>query len=264
MIGSKEKYALVTGASSGIGYELAKLFAHDGKNIAVVARSRDKLEDLKKEVETKHGTKVRVLVKDLSDPKSPQEIFSELMKEGINVDVLVNNAGFSVYGKFSDSDWQKEAEMLQVNIVSLTQLTKLFLNKMLENKSGKILNVSSGVGFAPSPWMSVYGGTKHYVLGFSNAIANELKGTGVSVTCFCPANTRTLFYKRANAEHCRSNRRGFLAMDAATAAKLGYRALGKGKTTAAAGLQLSLMMFGIRFMPRNLVCSFSKSVLQPE
>ena len=264
MIGSKEKYALVTGASSGIGYELAKLFAHDGKNIAVVARSPDKLEDLKKEVETKHGTKVRVLVKDLSDPKSPQEIFSELMKEGINVDVLVNNAGFSVYGKFSDSDWQKEAEMLQVNIVSLTQLTKLFLNKMLENKSGKILNVSSGVGFAPSPWMSVYGGTKHYVLGFSNAIANELKGTGVSVTCFCPANTRTLFYKRANAEHCRSNRRGFLAMDAATAAKLGYRALGKGKTTAAAGLQLSLMMFGIRFMPRNLVCSFSKSVLQPE
>jgi len=264
MIGSKEKYALVTGASSGIGYELAKLFAQDGKNIVVVARSRDKLEELKKEVETKHGTKVRVLVKDLSDPKSPQEIFSELMNESVNVDVLVNNAGFAVYGKFPDSDWQKEAEMLQVNIVSLTQLTKLFLNKMLENKSGKILNVSSGVGFIPSPWCSVYGGTKHYVLGFSNAISNELKGTGVSVTCFCPSNTRTLFYKRANAENCRSYKRGFAAMDAATTAKLGYRALAKGKTTAAAGLPLSLMMFGTRFIPRNLVCSLSGRLMQPE
>ena len=195
MIGSKDGYALVTGASSGIGYELAKLFAKDGKNIVVVARSRDKLEELKGDLEKEHGIKVRVLPKDLSDPKSPREIFSELEKEHLDVDVLVNNAGFAVYGKFSDSDWQKEAEMLQVNIVSLTQLTKLFLKKMLEKKSGKILNISSGVGLMPSPWLSVYGGTKHYVLGFSNAIAHELKGTGVSVTCFCPGNTKTLFLK---------------------------------------------------------------------
>ena len=114
MIGSKDSYALVTGASSGMGYEYAKLFAKDGKRIVVLARSRDKLEGLKKDLEKQHGTKVVVLVKDLSDPKAPQEVFSELEKAGINIDVLVNNAGFSVYGKFYDSDWQKEAEMIQV------------------------------------------------------------------------------------------------------------------------------------------------------
>ncbi len=264
MIGSQGSYALVTGASSGMGYEYAKLFAKDGKNIVVLARSRDRLEELKSELEKEYGTRVMVLVKDLADPKAPQQVFSELEKAGINIDVLVNNAGFSVYGKFSDSDWQKEAEMLQVNIISLTLLTKLFLKNMLEKNSGKILNISSGVGFMPSPWFSVYGGTKHYVLGFSNAISNEVKGTGVSVTCFCPTNTRTLFFKRANAEHCRSNKRGLAAMDAATAAKLGYGALKKGKTTATAGLPLTMMMFWSRFMPRNLVCSVSKSVLQPE
>ena len=127
MIGSKDSYALVTGASCGMGHEYARLFAKDGKNLVVVARSRDKLEGLKKDLEKAHGTKVKVWVKDLADPRSPQEIFSELEKEGVNVDVLVNNAGFGVYGKFADTDWRKEAEMLQVNIVSLTQLTKLFL-----------------------------------------------------------------------------------------------------------------------------------------
>jgi hypothetical protein len=166
MIGSKDSYALVTGASTGMGYEYAKLFAKDGKNVVVVARSGDKLEGLKKDLERAHGTKVKVLVKDLSDPKSPLEIFSELGRESVNVDVLVNNAGFAVGGKFSDSDWQKETEMLQVNIISLTQLTKLFLKGMLDKKSGKILNISSLAGFTPSSGASVYGGTKHYVLGF--------------------------------------------------------------------------------------------------
>jgi short-subunit dehydrogenase len=184
MIGSKEKYALVTGASSGIGYELAKLFAQDGKDIVVVARSQDRLEKLKIEIEKKHGTKVIVLVKDLSKPNAPQEIYSELEKKNIKVDVLVNNAGFSVYGKFAGTDWEQEAEMLQVNIFSLTQLTKLFLKKLLENKSGKIMNIASAAAFAPFPLSSVYAATKAYVLHFSEALANEVEGTGVSVTCF--------------------------------------------------------------------------------
>jgi len=264
MIGSKDSYALITGASTGMGYEYAVLFAKDGKNIVVLARSRDKLEGLKKDLEKAQGTKVMVLVKDLSDPKAPQEVFSELEKAGINVDVLVNNAGYDVYGKFQDTDWLKEAQMIQVNVLALTQLTKLFLKKMLERKSGRILNVSSGVGLIPAPWSSVYGGTKHYVLGFSNAIAHELKGTGVSVTCFCPSNTKTMFWERGGAQNAKANRRGILAMDAATAARLGYRALQKGKTTAAAGLTMSLMTFGIRFMPRNVVCSVSGSLLQPD
>ncbi|MCX6005413.1 MAG: SDR family oxidoreductase [Chloroflexi bacterium] len=265
MIGSKASYALLTGASSGIGYELAKLFAKDGKDIVVIARSKDKLEELKRDLEKEYGMKVRVLVKDLADPKSPQEIFSELEKEGVDVDVLVNNAGFGVYGMFSGTDWQKEAEMIQVNVVALTQLTKLFLKKMLEKKSGKILNISSTVGLIPSSWVSVYSGTKHYVLGFSNAIANELKGTGVSVTCFCPTATKTPFWKRANAENSTGLKLGALMMDVATAARLAYRALEKGKTTAIAGLLPSLTTsISVRLVPRNLACSVASSLLQPE
>ena len=263
MIGSKDSYALVTGASSGMGYEYAKLFAKDGKNIVVLARSRDKLEGLKTDLEKEHGTKVMVLVKDLSDPKAPQEVLSELEKAGINIDVLVNNAGYDVYGKFQDTDWQREADMIQVNVLALTQLTKLFLKKMLEKKSGKILNISSTVGFMPSPWSSVYGGTKHYVLGFSNAIAHELKGTGVSVTCFCPGNTKTLFFKRAGAEDSKADKQKVMQMDAATAAKHAYRALKSGKTTATAGLLYSMMMWGTRLLPRNMSCSICNSVMQP-
>ncbi len=263
MIGRKDSYALVTGASTGMGYEYAKLFAEDGKNIVVVARSRDKLEELKRDLERAHGTKVKVLVKDLSDPKSPLEIFSELGKEGISIDVLVNNAGFAVGGKFSDSDWQKETEMLQVNIISLTQLTKLLLKGMLEKKSGKILNISSLAGFTPSSGASVYGGTKHYVLGFSNAIADELRGSGVSVTCFCPTATKTPFWKRADAEDCKALKSGPLVMDAATAARHGYKALAKGKTTAAPGLMASFVMFSSRLMPRKVAVRMFGQLLEP-
>ena len=263
MMGSEDSYALVTGASCGMGYEYAKLFAKDGKNLVVVARSRDKLEGLKKDLEKAHGTKVKVIVKDLSDPKSPQEIFSELEKEGVNVDVLVNNAGFGVYGKFTDTDWQKEAEMLQVNVVSLTQLTKLFLKGMVEKRSGKILNVSSVAGLAPSPWLTAYGGTKHYVLGFSNALACALQATGVTVTCFCPTNTRTLFGERANAQTASGMRRGLFEMDAAAAASIGYKVLAKGKTTEVAGLTTNLNMFLARFMPRKLVTRIAGLIMQP-
>jgi short-subunit dehydrogenase len=257
MIGSKEKYALVTGASSGIGYELAKLFAQDGKNIVVVARSQDRLEKLKTEIENKHGTKAIVLVKDLSKPDAPQEIFSELEKKNINVDVLVNNAGFSVYGKFAGTDWAQEAEMLQVNITSLTHLTKLFLKKMLENKSGKIMNVASGGAFAPVPLMSVYAATKAYVLHFSEALANEVTGTGVSVTCLCPGVTRSRFYERANAEDIKMAKGKM--MDSARAAKIGYAALKKGRVVTVAGISTNLICFAPRFAPRSLVTKISRS-----
>ena len=262
MIGSKDSYALVTGASSGIGYELAKLFAKDGKNIIVVARSQDKLEELKTEFENEYGTIVRVLVKDLSDPKSPQDIYYELEKDGVNVDVLVNNAGFAVHGKFAMTDWDKEAEMIQVNITTLTNLTKLFLNKMLEKKSGKILNIASVAGFLPSPWLSAYGATKSYVLNFSEALSYEVRGTGVTVTCFCPGNTKTLFWERANAEDSKAHRRQFMFMDASTVARLGYKALAKGKTTVIAGLPMSLaMMFATRLLPRGLATKMSGLML---
>jgi short-subunit dehydrogenase len=252
MIGSKEKYALVTGASSGIGYELAKLFAQDGKNIVVVARSQDRLEKLKTEIENKSGTKVIVLVKDLSKSDAPQEIFSELEKKSINIDVLVNNAGFPVHGMFAETNLKEELDMIQVNITALTHFTKLFMKKMVENKSGWILNVGSTGSFAPFPTFSVYAATKAYVLSFSEAIANELQGTGVSVTCLCPGVTDTRFYERGNAGEAKFAKT-MKKMDATRVASIGYTALKKGRVTVVTGLVWSIGMFAFRLLPRKLV-----------
>ncbi len=257
MIGSKEKYAIVTGASCGIGYELAKILAKDGKNVVVIARSRDQLEDLKKEIENKYGTKVKVLAKDLSDPKSPPEIFSELEKEKISVDVLVNNAGFGVYGMFLETDLREELDMIQVNAASVIHLTKLFLKGMVEDKSGYILNAASLCAFLPTPMEAVYCSTKAFVLHFSEALANELQGTGVSVTCLCVGLARTEFQKRAHMENCRATKRKM--MDAATVAEAGYKALKKGKLIEIPGLVYKFAPWFARFAPRNVVTRVVRS-----
>jgi short-subunit dehydrogenase len=259
MIGNKEKYALVTGASSGIGYELAKLFAQDGKNIVVVARSQDRLEKLKADIENKHGTKVIVVVKDLSKPDAPQEIFSELEKKNINVDVLVNNAGFPVRGMFFETDLKEELDMIQVNITALTHFTKLFLKKMVENKSGRIMNVGSTGSFGPFPLQAIYCASKAYVLSFSEAIANELQGTGVSVTCLCPGVTDTRFYERGNTANAKYAKI-FKKMDAARVARIGYKALKKKRVMVISGLFWSFCIFGYRFLPRKLVTRMTRSI----
>ena len=260
MIGSKDKYALVTGASSGIGYELAKRFAKDGKNIVVVARRQDRLDQLKRDIENDYRTKVVVLAKDLSKPNSPQEIFTQLEQQNINIDVLVNNAGYSVFGTFSQTELQRELDMIQVNITSLTNLTKLFLKKMLDDKSGKILNVSSGVGFYSAPLMAVYASTKAYVLHFSEALADELKGTGVTVTCLFPDATKTEFWERANAGRSRATR----AMeDPAKTAENGYRALEKGRKFILSGsLMNRLAPITVRIAPRSFIVRSCKYFLE--
>lgn len=256
MIGSKSSYALVTGASSGIGHELAKLLAKDGKNIVVVARSLDKLEELKTALEKEDGTKVVVLAKDLSDPKAPQDIFSQVEKEGINIDVLVNNAGFCVYGKFRETSLQEELEMIQVNVVSLIHLTKLFLRTMVEDKSGYILNVASLCAFSPVPLESIYCSGKADVLHFSEALANELKGSGVSVTCLCPGLVDTLFHERAGTKHARVTKRRM--MDAAAVAKVGLTDLKKGKVISIPGLQYKLWPLFARVAPRSLATAIMR------
>lgn len=264
MIGGKDSYALITGASSGFGYEYARMFARDGKNIVVLARSRDKLEGLARELEKQHGTKVVVLARDLSDPKAPQEVFSELQQAGIVVDVLVNNAGFAVCHQFAESDWQREAEMLQVNVVALTQMTKLFLGPMLRRKSGRIMNISSIVGWAPMPWWSVYAASKAYVLSFTEAVARETRGTGVHVICFCPTLTPTQFFQKSGGDTCAAYRRRFLFMDADKAARLGYRALASGKTCSIAGLQPNLVAFFMtRFLPRSAAIEINTALSRP-
>ncbi len=257
MIGSRSSYALVTGASSGIGHELAKLLAKDGKNIVVVARSRDKLEGLKTALEKEDGTKVAVLTKDLSDTKAPQEIFSELEKEGINIDVLINNAGFCVYGRFCETSLQQEIEMIQVNVISLVQLTKLFLNRMVESRSGYILNVASLCAFAPVPLESIYCSGKADVLHFSEALANELKGSGVSVTCLCPGLVDTLFHERAGTKDARVTKRGM--MDAASVAEVGLTDLKKGKVISIPGLQYKLWPLFARVAPRSLATAIMRA-----
>ncbi len=249
MIGHKDKYALITGASSGIGYELAKLFSEDGKNLAIVARSQNRLEQVKKEIEGKYATKVKVLPKDLTDPKAPLAIFSELDRENIEVDVLVNNAGFGAPGRFSETDLQRQLGTIQLLTVSLTHLTRLFLNKVPKDKSGRILNVSSGMALVPVPLFSVYSACESYVLHFSEALANELQGTRISVTCICPGQTKTSFYKSANVEHTRYGHAKM--MDPATVAKAGYAALRKGKTVDMLSPKNQSLALLARILPRG-------------
>jgi len=261
MIGSKEKYAVVTGASSGIGYELARILAKDGKDIVVIARGRDRLEDLKREIESKHGTRVKVLAKDLSDPKAPPEIFSELEKDKIGVDVLVNNAGYGVYGMFLETDLQKELAMVQVNAVSLIHLTKLFVKGMVRDKSGYILNSASLCAFLSTPMESVYCASKSFVLHFSEALANELQGTGVSVTCLCVGLAETEFHKRARMEDCKATKRKM--MDAATVAEAGYKALKRGKLIEIPGMIYKFAPWFARLAPRKVVTRVVRSQHEP-
>ena len=259
MIGQEGKYALITGASGGIGYELVKLFAKDDKDLIIVSRNKDRLEQVKAEIEDRYHNKVRVLPKDLSHPQAPSEIYSELKKDNIEVDVLVNNAGFAIYGPFSDTDLQKELEMIQVHITSLTYMTKLFLGKMLENKSGKILNVSSSIAFLSVPLFSVYAASKAYTLHFSEALANELQRTGVSVTCLCPSPTETLFYKKEDTRE--SKTAGGKMMDAVTVARAGYTALKRGEISVTPGfIKGKLLMVFARILPRNLLTKIMRAM----
>jgi len=191
--------ALITGASSGIGLDLARLMA-PGFDLIITARNQAGLENIAQELEIAHGNHVHVIPADLAMPDAPQQVFAEIERRGLQVDILVNNAGFGSYGAFAESDHQTDLDMIQVNITALTSLAKLALPGMLARKRGRIMNVASTAGFQPGPLMAVYYATKAYVIMFSEAIANELKGSGVTVTCLCPGATATKFAGRAKME----------------------------------------------------------------
>ena len=250
--------ALVTGASGGIGEELARLFAADGHSLVLVARSRDKLARLAAELQDKHGVSAHVLAADLARPESPSEIFDELQSAGVGVDALVNNAGFGSYGPFAETDLRQELEMLQVNVVALTHLTKLFLPAMLARRRGYVMNVASTAAFQPGPLMAVYYASKAYVLSFSEALSNECEGTGVRVSALCPGPTETGFVAAAGMGDSKLFDRA--VMDARTVAEAGYRGLLAGKAVVIPGFRNSLLARSIGFFPRGLVTKVVRGI----
>ena len=247
---------LVTGATSGIGYALAKLFARDGHDLVLIARSRERLEEIGKELGGPAGIAPKLIPKDLSRPRAAEEIFDELRRASIPIGVLVNCAGFGTYGPFVETDIAAEREMMELNMVALTELTKLAVRQMIRRGEGRILNVASTAAFQPGPRMSVYYATKAYVLSFSEALSNELGGTGVTVSTLCPGPTRTGFGGRARMERARVYRTG--VMDAAAVAEAGYRGLKKGRAVIIPGLRNKLMALAARLGPRRLVVAVAR------
>jgi uncharacterized protein len=241
--------ALITGASSGIGYEFAKIFANKGYDLVLVARSKDKLEELASSLS---GTKVEILALDLSLPTAPRNVFDFCSSKNIQIDVLVNNAGFGDYGIFHESSWEKNSQMIDLNIKSLTELSYLFGKKMCERKNGKILNIASTASFQPGPNMAVYFATKHYVLAFSEAIANEMADFGVTVSCLCPGPTESGFQAAAALEDSKIVK-GKKLPSSKEVAEYGFESLMKGKTVAIHGFLNYIMANSVRFAPRNMV-----------
>ena len=252
--------ALITGASSGIGLALARVFAADGVDVILSARSEDRLRELANEVRETYRVKARVIPADLSRPGQAQRVYDRVVATGWQVDCLVNNAGFGVYGDFAETDWMAEAAMVQVNIVALTQLTKLFLPEMIARDRGKILNVASTAAFQPGPMMAVYFATKAYVLSFSEAIAHELRGTGVHVTALCPGATETGFQRAAGATGSRvfDSRKLPTGADVAV---YGYEVLQRQKRVAVHGAINKMLAFGTRLLPRRAVVAITKMLI---
>jgi short-subunit dehydrogenase len=251
---------LITGASGGIGYELAKLFARDHHNLVLVARSADKLAQVANELQPR-GVTVKIIALDLASLPAPKFLFDQLQREGIAVDILINNAGFGAFGEFAQMPEEEILGQISLNITALTELTRLFLPAMVARRSGRIMNVASTAGFQPGPLMAVYYATKAYVISFSEAIANELRDSGVSVTCFCPGATHTGFAKRAGTEKSRLFKR-LGGMSAERVARDGYRAVMEGRTLTISGVHNWAVAQSTRFAPRRMVTAVSRWVAE--
>lgn len=243
-----QKTALVTGASAGLGRELARLFAKDGHDLVLVARRRDRLEELAKELETSSGVRATVIVADLGDRSSPAAIADEVRGKGIAVEFLVNNAGFGTCGAFVHSDLSRELEMVEVNVRALMQLTRLFLPDMLAQGSGRILNVSSVAGFVPGPYMATYYASKAFVLSFTEALAAELSRSGVTVTAACPGPTETEF--GAVAGNMKTKLFEGNVAQALPVARYAYRAMMAGRVVAVPGFMNKAIAWSVRVSPR--------------
>lgn len=253
------KTALITGASSGIGYEFSKIFAREHYNLVLAARNSKKLDELKEELEKKYSIQCTVISVDLSVLAEAESMVKKIEASGISIDVLVNNAGFGDFGFFKDTNWNKELQMINLNITALTYLTKEFAKSMLARKNGKILNVASTAAFLPGPLMAVYYATKAYVLSLSEALSNELAGTGVSVTTLCPGPTASGFQAAADIEESKLVK-GKKLPTSEEVAEYGYKAMNKGKRIAIHGWMNKIQVFAVRLAPRKMITATVRSM----
>lgn len=253
------KTALITGSSNGIGLEFARIFAKNKINLVLVARSEDKLKSLSNELMNVYNVKVNVIPEDLSILNNCIKLVEQLQKENITVDYLINNAGFGNLGFFTDTDLQKEIDMINLNITALTYLTKIYAIEMKQRGSGKILNVSSTAAFQPGPLMAVYYATKAYVQSFSEALANEFKGTGVTITALCPGPTESGFLSAAKMNNTKLVK-GRKLPTSADVALFGFNAMMNGKTVAVQGLMNKIGAQSSRFLPRKFITSVVRKI----
>jgi len=254
-----DKTTLITGASSGIGLELCRLFARDGYNLVLVARSTQKLESVASELRQAHGVEVTVLTADLSRAGAAKEVFDAVLARGIDIHILVNNAGFGIHRPLAETDADEMIQMLQVNMVTLTELTRLFLPGMLERKSGRILNVGSTGSFGPSPYMAAYVASKGYVLSFSEGLAEELRGSGVTVTALCPGVTPTGFQERAQVGNMPLVHYGVVSAEKVAAE--GYKALVRGKRWVVPGLANQLLVLSMSLTPHSILLPMARRMM---
>lgn len=250
------KLAVVTGASGGIGLEFAKQLARAGYDLALVARSADKLQSVASQIKTEFGISAEPIALDLSMAGAPHELLARVPA----CDVLVNNAGFANTGKFAEIEEREIMEELALDVVALTQLTRLYLPRMLERRDGKILNVASTAAFAPGPTMAVYYASKAFVLSFSEALAAEVRGTGVTVTVLCPGATATGFQERAKVRSALLVRLGMA--DAGQVAKAGIDGMMRGKTLVVPGITNKFVAISPRIAPRRLLVWISGKLIE--
>ncbi len=255
------QYALITGGTSGIGRELAKLFAQDGYNLLIVARDEDELKMTSQEISQRFGVKVDTISKDLMEPNAAEELYDEVKQKGITVNVLVNNAGQGQHGKFVDYDLQRDVDIIQLNIVSLTVLTKLYLKDMVARNEGKILNLSSLASKTPGPLLAVYSATKAYVQSFTQAIINEIKDTNVTITALLPGATDTDFFNKAEADNTKQVQDMKLD-DPADVAKDGYEALMSGENQIISGFKNKLQAAMSNIMPEQAGASNMRKTME--
>jgi short-subunit dehydrogenase len=245
------QYTLITGGTSGIGYELARIFADHGHNLVIVARDAEELAAVKQELDN-NPIEIHTIVKDLFDPGAAFELYDELQRKGIKVDILVNNAGQGLYGKFSETDVRRELDIIQLNISSLMVLTKLFLKDMIGQGSGRILNLSSIASKAPGPYQSVYHATKAFVQSFTEAVRDEVKDTGVTLTVLLPGATDTDFFHKAEMTESKIVQDGKLA-DPAGVAEDGYKALMSGDDMIVSGFMNKLTVAMSALLPDHVL-----------